>query len=93
MWPYIPDHQYRILTIEGSGSGKTNPLLNLLNLIKNQSDIDKINLYAKYQYLINKREKVDLLKHFDYTIAFIKYSNDMQDVHENIEKIQSWKET
>ena len=89
MWPYIPDHQYRILTIEGSGSGKTNPLL---NLIKNQSDIDKINLYAKYQYLINKREKVDL-KHFDYTIAFIKYSNDMQDVYKNIEKIESWNET
>ena len=78
-----------MLTIEGSGSGKTNPLL---NLIQNQSSIDKINLYAKYQYLINKREKVDL-KHFDYTIAFIKYSNDMQDVHKNIEKIQSWKET
>ena len=89
MWPYIPDHPYRMLTIEGSGSGKTNPLL---NLIQNQSCIDKINLYAKYQYLINKREKVDL-KHFDYTIAFIKYSNDMQDVHKNIEKIQSWKET
>ena len=89
MWSYIPDHPYRMLTIEGSGSGKTNPLL---NLIQNQSSIDKINLYAKYQYLINKREKVDL-KHFDYTIAFIKYSNDMQDVHKNIEKIQSWKET
>ena len=28
-WPYNPDHQYRILTIGGSGSGKTNLLLNL----------------------------------------------------------------
>ena len=23
-WPYIPDHAYRILTVEGSGSEKTN---------------------------------------------------------------------
>ena len=37
-WPYIPDHPYRILIIGGSGSGKTNVLL---NLIKNQPDIDK----------------------------------------------------
>ena len=40
-WPYIPDHQYRILIIGGSGSGKTNALLNLIN---NQPDIDKIYL-------------------------------------------------
>ena len=25
-WPYIPDHPYRILIIEGSGSGKANTL-------------------------------------------------------------------
>ena len=37
-WPYTPDHPYRILIIGGSGSGKTNVLL---NLIKNQPDIDK----------------------------------------------------
>ena len=29
--PYIPDHSYRILIIGGSGSGKTNALLNLIN--------------------------------------------------------------
>ena len=46
-WPYIPDHPYRILTIRGSGRGKTNALL---NLIKNQQDIDKIYLYAKDPY-------------------------------------------
>ena len=23
-WPYIPDHPYRILTVGGSRSGKTN---------------------------------------------------------------------
>ena len=62
-WPYIPDHPYRILTIGGSGSVKTNLLL---NLIENQPDIDKIYLYAKdpyeakYQYLIKKRENVGI---------------------------------
>ena len=59
-WPYIPDHPYRILIIGGSGSGKTNALLNLIN---NQYYIDKIYLYpkdlheAKYQYLIIKKWK------------------------------------
>ena len=31
-WPYIPDHPYRILIIGGSGSGKTNELLNLIKI-------------------------------------------------------------
>ena len=30
-WLYIPDHPYIILMIGGSGSGKTNTLLNLIN--------------------------------------------------------------
>ena len=46
-WPYIPDNPYIILIVGGSGSGKTNPLLNLVN---NQPDIDKIYLYAKDPY-------------------------------------------
>ena len=29
-WPYIPEHPYWILIIGGSGSGKTNALLNLI---------------------------------------------------------------
>ena len=87
-WPYIEDHPYRILIIGGSGSGKTNALLNLIN---NQPDIDKIYLYAKdpyeakYQFLINKRESTGL-KHFNDPKAFIEYSNDMQDVYKNIEE-------
>ena len=28
-WPFIPDNPYKILIIGGSGSGKTNTLLNL----------------------------------------------------------------
>ena len=57
-------------------------------MIKNQPDIDKIYLYAKdpfeikYQYLINKREKVGL-DHFIDPKTFIKYSNDMQGVYKN----------
>ena len=92
-WPYIHDHPYRILIIGSSGSGKTNALLNLIN---NQPDIDKIYLYAKdpydkkYQYLINKRKKVGI-NHFNNPKAFMKYSNDMQDVYKNIEDYNSIK--
>ena len=58
-WPEIIeiDHPYRILIIGGSGSGKTNALLNQIN---HEPDIYKKNLYAKdpneakYQLLINK---------------------------------------
>ena len=88
-WPYIPDHPYRILIIGGSGSGKTNTLLNLIN---NQQDINKIYLYAKdqyetkYQYLINKRENVGL-DHFDDPKAYMEYSNDMQDVYKKLKNI------
>ena len=86
-WPYIPDHPYRLLIVGDSGSGKTKALLNLIN---NQPDIDKIYLYAKdpyeakYQYLINKREKVGL-DHFDDHKTFIEYSNDIEDVYKNID--------
>ena len=62
-WPYIPDHPYIITIRGGSGSGKTNALLNLIN---KQPDIDKVYQYAKdpyeakYQLLINKRESIGL---------------------------------
>ena len=39
-----PDHLYRILTIWGSESGKSN---SMFNLISNKPDIDEIYLYAK----------------------------------------------
>ena len=86
-WPHIPYRPYRVLVAGGSGSGKTNALLNLIN---NQPDIDKIYLYAKdpyeakYQYLINKCEKVGL-NHFKDPKAFMGYSNDMEDVYKNME--------
>ena len=74
-WPCIPDHPYRILIIGGSGSGKTNALLILINI---QPDIDNIYLYAKdlyeakYEYLVNKPEKVGL-NHYDDLKAFMEY--------------------
>ena len=43
-WPFLPCHSYRILIISGSGSGKTNALL---NLISQQDHINKIYWYAK----------------------------------------------
>ena len=46
-WPYTPNYPYRILITKGSGSGKTNALLNLKN---NQLDIDKIYLNVKGRY-------------------------------------------
>ena len=93
-WPYIPDHRYRILIIGGSGTGKTNALL---NLIENQPDIGKIYLYAKdpyeakYKYLIDMREKVGL-NHFNDPKVFIEYSNDMQDLYKNFDEYNPDKE-
>ena len=63
----------------------------MLNIINNELDIDKKFLYAKdlheakYQFLINKRENTDL-NHFNDSKAFIKYSNDEDDIYENIEE-------
>ena len=88
------DHPYRILIVGGSGSGKTNALLNLIN---NEPNIDKIYLYAKdpyeakCQYLINKREKVGS-DHFDDPKAFMEFSNGMQDVYRNIKNYNPGKE-
>ena len=79
-WPF------RMLIIGPSGSGKTNTLL---HLIDKRHPIDKIYLYVKdlsepkYEYLINKREQVGI-KMLQNPKAFIGYSDDMNDVFENI---------
>ena len=80
------DWPFRMLIIGPSGSGKTNTLLHLINSLH---PIDKICLYAKdihepkYEYLINKREKSGI-KNLDGPKAFIEYSDDMDDVLDDI---------
>ena len=91
---YLITHIYRILIIGGSGTRKTNALINLIN---NQPDIDKIYLYAKdpyedkYQYLLNKRERVGI-NHLNDPKAFIEYSIDMHNVYKNIDNYNPDKE-
>ena len=75
------------MIIGGSGSGKTNALLNLIN---EKDDIDKTYLYAKdlsetkHEFLTKKRENAGR-KHFSDPNTFIECSNTMGDVHENID--------
>ena len=75
-----------IIIIGGSGSGKTNALLNLIN---EQNYIDKTYLDArdlrepKYEYLIKKREN-GRIKHLNNPDAFIDCANTMDDVYKNI---------
>ena len=78
--------RFRMLIIGPSGSGKTNILLHLIN---NLHPIDKIYLYAKdihepkYEYLINKTEQAGI-KNLNDPHAFIEYSDDMNDVLDDI---------
>ena len=85
-WPEFPDHPHRILVVGGSGCGKTNALLYLMN---NEPDIDKIYLYTKdlfkekYQLLINKRKRTSL-KYLNNSKAFIEYSVAKENIYNNI---------
>ena len=69
----------------------------MFNLISHQPDTHKINLYAKdpyeakYQFLIDKRQKTGL-KHLNDSKAFIEYSNNMDDTYKNIEEYNPNKE-
>ena len=80
------DWPFRMLIIGPSGFGTTNTLLHLIN---NLHPIDKIYLYAKdihepkYEYLVNKREQAEIKNLNDHN-AFIEYSDDMNDVLDNI---------
>ena len=80
IWPF------RMLIIGPSGSGKTNTLFHLINSL---NAIDKIYLYAidlqepKYEYLINKREQAGI-KNLNDPKYFIKYSDDVNDVFDDI---------
>ena len=86
-WSYIPDHPYRIFIIGGSGSGKADALLNLIN---EQDDIDKIYLYAKdlsepkYKLLYKMHKNTGII-HLNDLSAFIECSNTMDAVYDNID--------
>ena len=78
------------MIIGGSGSGKTNTLLNLIKEQDSHDVIDKIYLYAKdlsepkYEYLIKECEDAGI-KHVNNPNAFIMGSNTMDDVYEDID--------
>ena len=75
------------MIIGGSGSGKTDALL---NLIKEQGDIEKFYLYPKdlsepkYECLIKRHEDIGT-SHFNDANAFIECSAIMDDVYQNID--------
>ena len=81
-WPYITDHSYKMLIIEGSGSGKSNALINLIKGQYSDNLIDKIYLHAKNLseskswFLIKKRENVGI-KHLNDPKTFIERSSSM----------------
>ena len=78
-----------MLIIRGSGSGKTNALLNLIKELDSDNLIDKIYLNAKdlnelkYQFLIKKRKDVRI-KHLNNPKTFLEYSACIDDVYNNI---------
>ena len=79
-----------MLIIGGSGSGKTNALLNLIKKQDSDSLIEKIYLYNKdlneriYQFFIKKCGNVEI-KHLNDLKATTEHSNTMNDVYNNID--------
>ena len=79
------------MIIAGSGSEKTNALL---NLIKEQDDIEKNYLSAKYlskrkyEFLIKKRKNAGI-KHFNDPNVFIECSNTVNNICEDIDDYKS----
>ena len=86
-WQNIPDHPYRMLITGGSGSGKTNALLNSM---KDQDDNDNIYLYARYlsepkhEFLIKRREHAGI-EHLNSAREFIEYSVSIDDTFSNVD--------
>ena len=78
------------MIIGGSGSGKTNTLLNLIKEQDYHDVIDKIYLYAKglsepkYKFLIKTRKDAGI-KNVNNPNSFIVCSNKMDDVYEDID--------
>ena len=89
-WLYNPDDPYRLLIIGGSGSRKTNALLNLIREQDSDVLIDKIYLYAKelnepnHELLIKKCEEAGMYLNDPNSKAFIEYSITTDDFYSNI---------
>ena len=79
-WPHVPDHPCRILIIGGSGSRKTNALLNLTKHYLHAKDLSE----TKYEFLIKKHEDAGI-KNLNDLNVFIECSNTMDDVYEDID--------
>ena len=84
--PYIPDHTYRVLIISGSGSRKTNVLLNL----RKHQILKKTYLYvkdprkSKYQLLEEKNGLLMEEKIIQNPKTFIAYSQTIDHVYEKL---------
>ena len=79
---YIPEHAFRILIIGGSGSGKTNVLLNLTKHLR--PNIDRICKYMKGLFewthqLVFVRKKKGVIKELKNPKPFIDYSQPTDD--------------
>ena len=76
-----------MLITGGSGSGKTNALLNSM---KDQDDNDNIYLYArclsepKHEFLIKRREHAGI-EHLNSAREFIEYSVSIDDTFSNVD--------
>ena len=85
-WQYIPDHSYRMLTIENLDREKL--IICLFDKRTSDCPIDKIYLFArnlnepKYHLLIKKREEAVI--YINELKAFIEYSNTMDDAYNSI---------
>ena len=92
--PYITGTPYRILIIGGSGSRKTNVLLNLIKY--QRPDIDKIYLYvkdpfqSKNELLFNGGKKVRF-ENLKNPKTFIDYSKAVDYIYENLKDYDTMK--
>ena len=84
--PQMPDHSYRILTVHNPGPEK-NEFISQFN--KPPTITDKIFLHKKHPYALKHQYSQKIVKrlisnHLKCSEAFIRYSNDMNNVYMSI---------
>ena len=82
IWPYIPDHPYIILIINGSVLAKTNSLLNLMK--HQRPDIEKTYLCAKDPFESKYNLFISWKRRDFISEAFIDYSQTIDNVYQNL---------